>query len=100
VHDAVTETLALSGNGSKWRPLGRESALYNRDPVLQRAARPRVLSGVVYGDPMIWRPQRIYCPMALSGNGYLAVTASSVRESAFTGFHAMFRLTWNRYALL
>jgi hypothetical protein len=30
--------------------------------------------------------------MALSGNGYLAVTASSVRESAFTGFHAMFRL--------
>jgi hypothetical protein len=27
---AVEETLALSRNGSKWRPLGHGSALYNR----------------------------------------------------------------------
>jgi hypothetical protein len=40
VHYAVEETLALSGNGSKWRPLGRGSALYNRAPVSQRAATP------------------------------------------------------------
>jgi hypothetical protein len=33
-------------------------------------------------------------------NGYLAVTASSMRESAFTDFHVMFWLTWTRYALL
>jgi hypothetical protein len=32
--------------------------------------------------------------------GYLAVTTSSVRESAFAGLHAMFRMTWTRYALL
>jgi hypothetical protein len=33
-------------------------------------------------------------------NGYLAVTASSVRESAFADLRVMFRLTWTRYALL
>jgi hypothetical protein len=37
---------------------------------------------------------------SLRPNGYLAVTASSVRESTFAGLHAMFRLTWTRYALL
>jgi hypothetical protein len=30
VHYAATKTLALSGNGSKWRPLGCGLALYNR----------------------------------------------------------------------
>jgi hypothetical protein len=30
----------------------------------------------------------------------LAVTASSVRESAFAGLHAMIWLMWTRYALL
>jgi hypothetical protein len=38
VHGVVAATLALSGNGIEWRPLGRRSALYNRDPTLQRAA--------------------------------------------------------------
>jgi hypothetical protein len=66
VHCAAAETLVLSGNGSKWRPLGRGSALYNRDPALQRAVRPRVLSGAVYSDPTVWHPQRICCPTALS----------------------------------
>jgi hypothetical protein len=33
-------------------------------------------------------------------NGYLAVTASFVWESAFTGLHMMFLLTWTLYALL
>jgi hypothetical protein len=37
--------------------------------------------------------------MALFGlTAILAVTASYVRESAFTGFHAMFRPTWTLYA--
>jgi hypothetical protein len=63
----VAQTLALSGNGSKWRPLGRGSALYNLDLVLQQAAGPRGLPSTVYGDPTVWRPQRIYCPMALIG---------------------------------
>jgi hypothetical protein len=58
---AVAATLAQSGNGSKWRPLGRGSALYTRDPALQRAAGPRGLSGAAYGDPTVPRPQRIYC---------------------------------------
>jgi hypothetical protein len=37
---------------------------------------------------------------SLRPNGYLAVTASSVRESAFTSLRARFRLTWTRYAPL
>jgi hypothetical protein len=37
---------------------------------------------------------------SLQPNGYLVVTTSSVRESAFAGLHAAFRLTWTRYALL
>jgi hypothetical protein len=49
VHCAAAETLALRANGKKWRPLGRGSALYNRDPALQRAAMPR-LSDAVYSD--------------------------------------------------
>jgi hypothetical protein len=67
VHFVAAEALAFSGNGSKWRPLGRGSALYNQDPVLQRAVVPRGLSSVVYSNPTVWRPQRIYCPTALSG---------------------------------
>jgi hypothetical protein len=67
VHCAAAETLAPGGNGSKWRPLGHGSALYNRAPVSQRAATPRGLSGAIQGDPMVLRPQRVYCPMALSG---------------------------------
>jgi hypothetical protein len=59
VHCAAAETLALSGNGSKWRPLGHGSALYNRAPVSQRAVTPRGLSGVIHDDPTVWRPQRI-----------------------------------------
>jgi hypothetical protein len=35
VYYVAAETLALSGNGSKWRPLGRGSALYNRAPTSQ-----------------------------------------------------------------
>jgi hypothetical protein len=50
----MATTLALSGNGSKWRPLGREATLYNRDPALQRAAGPRGLSGANFGDPTVW----------------------------------------------
>jgi hypothetical protein len=61
MHCTTEETLALSGNGSKWRPLGRGSALYNRGPVSQRATTPRGLSGVNHDDPTVWRPQRIYC---------------------------------------
>jgi hypothetical protein len=57
----------LSGNGSKWRPLGREAALYNWDQALQRAAGPRGLSGANFGDPMVWHLQRIFCPTALFG---------------------------------
>jgi hypothetical protein len=45
VHCAAKETLALSGNGSKWRPLVRGSALYNQTPASQRASMPRDLSG-------------------------------------------------------
>jgi hypothetical protein len=53
------------------------------------------------GDPTGWRPQRIYCPMALSDlTTILAVTASFVRESAFSGFHVMFRPTWTDLDLL
>jgi hypothetical protein len=101
VHSAVAETLALSGNGSKWRPMGRGLSLYNRDPTLQRAAVPRGLSSTVYSEPMVWHPQWIYCPTALSGlTATFAVTASSVRESAFAGLLAMLRLTWTHYALL
>jgi hypothetical protein len=37
---------------------------------------------------------------SLRPNGYLAVTASFARESAFAGLHVGFRLTWTRYALL
>jgi hypothetical protein len=37
---------------------------------------------------------------SLQPNGYLAVTASSVWESAFIGLHTGFRLKWTRYALL
>jgi hypothetical protein len=37
---------------------------------------------------------------SLQPNGYLAVTASSMRESAFAGLHTGFRLTWTCYALL
>jgi hypothetical protein len=37
---------------------------------------------------------------SLRPNSYLAVTASSVRESAFAGLHAMIWLMWTRYALL
>jgi hypothetical protein len=37
---------------------------------------------------------------SLRPNGYLAVTASSVRESASAGLHTAFRPTWTRYALL
>jgi hypothetical protein len=66
VHCAVAETLALSGNGSKWRPLDRGSALYNRDPASQRAATPRGLSSANHSDPTVWHPQRIFCPTALS----------------------------------
>jgi hypothetical protein len=36
---------------------------------------------------------------SLQPNGYLAVTASSVRESVFVGLHVMFRPTWTRYLL-
>jgi hypothetical protein len=53
MHDAAAATLALSANGSKKRPLGLGSALYNGDPALQRAAGPRGLSGAVYGDPTV-----------------------------------------------
>jgi hypothetical protein len=67
VHCAVAETLALSGNGSKWRPLGRRSALYNQYPASQHAAGPRGLLGAVHGDPTVWCPQRIYCPTATLG---------------------------------
>jgi hypothetical protein len=67
VHCAAEETLALSGNGSKWRPLGRGSPLYNRAPASQWVATTRGLSGVIHGDPTVWRLKRIYCPMALSG---------------------------------
>jgi hypothetical protein len=56
VHCAAVETLALSGNGSKWRPLGRGPALYNRDLVLQRAVVLGGLSSTVYDDPTVWRP--------------------------------------------
>jgi hypothetical protein len=66
VHCAAAETLALSGNGSKWRPLGRGSTLYNRDPALQWAAVPQGLSDAVHDDPTVWRPQWIYCPTTLS----------------------------------
>jgi hypothetical protein len=59
VHCAAAETLALSGNGSKWRPLGHGSALYNGALVSQGAATPRGLSGVIHDDPTVWRPQRI-----------------------------------------
>jgi hypothetical protein len=65
VHCAVAETLALSGNGSKWRHLGRRSALYNRAPGSHWAATPRDLSGAIHGDPTIWHHQRIHCPTAL-----------------------------------
>jgi hypothetical protein len=37
---------------------------------------------------------------SLRPNGYLVVTASSVRESVFASLHAGFRPTWTRYALL
>jgi hypothetical protein len=37
---------------------------------------------------------------SLRPNGYLAVTTSSVSESAFARLHARFRVTWTRYALL
>jgi hypothetical protein len=37
---------------------------------------------------------------SLRHNGYLAVTASSVRESAFASLRVRFRLTWTRYAPL
>jgi hypothetical protein len=67
VHCVAAKTLALSGNGSKWRPLGRGSTLHNRAPVSQRAARPRGLSDTIHDDPTVWRPQRVYCPMTLSG---------------------------------
>jgi hypothetical protein len=58
---------ALSGNGGKWRPLGRRSALYNRGPAAQRMVTPRGLFGANHGEPTVWHPQRIYCPTALSG---------------------------------
>jgi hypothetical protein len=40
VHCATAETLSLNGNGSKWRPLGRRSALYNR--AQRRNGRPHL----------------------------------------------------------
>jgi hypothetical protein len=52
-HGTAAATLAPSENGSKWRPLGREAALYNRDPALQWAAGPRGLSGAVFGDSTV-----------------------------------------------
>jgi hypothetical protein len=67
MHGAVVATLALSGNGSKWRALGRGSALYSRDPVLQRAVGPRGLSGAIYGDLTVWLPQTDLSPTALFG---------------------------------
>jgi hypothetical protein len=37
---------------------------------------------------------------SLRPNGYLAVTASSMQESAFASLCTRFRLTWTRYAPL
>jgi hypothetical protein len=51
MHCVAAETLDLRGNGRKWRPLGRGSAIY-WDPASQQAAGPRGLSGAVHGDPM------------------------------------------------
>jgi hypothetical protein len=94
MHGAAAETLALSGNGSKWRPLGRRSALYNQAPVSQRAATPRGLSGVIHGYPMGLAPSTDLLPNgSFQPNGYLAVRASSVRESASASLQATFRPT-------
>jgi hypothetical protein len=68
--------------------------------MLQRAAGPRGLSGAVYGDPTVRRPNGSIAKGSLRPNVYLAVTASSVQESAFTVLHAGFQSVWTRYAVL
>jgi hypothetical protein len=90
VRCAMAITLDLSGNGSKWRPLGHGSALYNRDLASQCAPVPRGLSGAVIGDLTIWRPQWIYCPTALSGLmatwQQRLVPCGNLRPPAFTRY--------------
>jgi hypothetical protein len=66
LNTAQRGTLVLSGNGSKWRPLGRGSTLYNQAPATQRADTPQRLSGANHSDPTVWHPQRLYHPTALS----------------------------------
>jgi hypothetical protein len=60
-----------------------------------------------YNRPYIIEPQRIYRPGAFNGstaqwlfrpNGKLAVTASSIRESASADLRVALRSTWTRYA--
>jgi hypothetical protein len=67
MHDAVAKTLTLSGNGSKWRPLDRGSALYNQDPMLQQAAGPRGLLVGGLRRPNGPAPSTDLLPAALSG---------------------------------
>jgi hypothetical protein len=66
-HGTVAATLALSRNGSKCRPLGREAALYNQVLALQWASGPRGLSGANFGNPTVWCLQWIFRPTALFG---------------------------------
>jgi hypothetical protein len=78
VHYATAKTLAPSRNGSKWRSIRRDSRRPN---------------GLAPSTDLL--PNGFFRP-----NGYLAVTASSVRESASVGLQAMFWLTWTLYASL
>jgi hypothetical protein len=101
VHCAVAETLAQSENGSKWRPLGRGSALYKSGPSVamgghaSRSIRrdSRRPNGLAPSTDLL--PNGSFWP-----NGYSVVTTSFVQESASPGFQARFRSMWTRYAPL
>jgi hypothetical protein len=92
-------TLERCGNESKWRSPAYGPTLYSRAPAAQCFIVPNITLAQITVTKRLGGFNGSIAQWLFRPNVKLAVTASSVRESASAGLRAALRSAWTRYAL-